>query len=75
MSVDYRGIRLIEQVLEAEERRDNYYTTVDSYHEHAKEESQRLLELLCDWVANKFNMYDPVDIRGRTNELLKTFRI
>jgi hypothetical protein len=74
MSVDYRGLRLIEQVLEAEERRDYYENGNNSYMLGDREVS-RLTDLLHTWVADKFEMYDLVDIEDRANELLKTFRI
>ena len=74
MSVDYRGLRLVEQVLEAEERRDTY-THNDTFHEVAKADFIRLFDLLCDWVAFSAAHCSSRDsAQDKANELLKTFR-
>jgi len=73
MSVDYRGLRLIEQVLEAEERRDGCAPVEDFFHR----EYLRLSGLLWDWVAEKFNITvgdGETATQDKVDELLSAFR-
>ena len=74
MTIDYKGLRLIEQVLEAEERFRHYELSSD-IRQHWVLEYHRLTDLLDTWVADKFGFYDLVDVQERRQELLKTFRI
>lgn len=74
MSIDYRGLRLIEQVLEAEERRD-YYEKGNNSYMAGEREVTRLTDLLHTWVGDKFELFDLGDMQEKANELLKTFRI
>jgi len=75
MSVDYRGLRLVEQVLEAESRRDGNCSHNDNYNEYARHEVTRLFDLLCDWVADSTAIAGTKAAQDKANELLKTFRI
>jgi hypothetical protein len=71
MTIDYRGLRLIEQVLEAEERRDHYTPKEDFFHR----EYIRLHGLLCEWVADKLAAHEPGEAFERANRMLATFRV
>jgi hypothetical protein len=75
MTIDYRGLRLIEQVLQAEERRDDWETGNESYKKQAVIEVERLFGLLCDWLRSRDSQADNFSIKCKANELLDQFRV
>jgi len=73
MTIDYRGLRLIELTLEAVDRRDHYTDMSGTYFVHDSEVS-RLQWNLQLWVGKKLGIYDLGLAQERTNALLDMFR-
>jgi hypothetical protein len=74
MQIDYRGLRLIEQTLEALERRDTYEPDTQTYAIHYREVA-RLEDLLRHWVGDRFGIIDVGPAVEKVNEILDLFTI
>ena len=74
MTIDYRGLRLIELTLEAVDRRDHYTDMSGTYFVHDREVS-RLMDGLRMWVGDRFGIVDVERAFEKANELLALFLI